>query len=101
MDDLNSVVITRRRFLQGAASLGAAIGLSDSIGASAIDEKPIDCLVLGAGMAGISAASHLRLSAKNLSVVVLEGADRIGGRIHTVRDVFDGPIEAGAEYIHR
>jgi len=55
-------------------------------------------LVLGAGMAGISAAKTLReLGAQD--IVVVEGADRIGGR---VKDVPFGGInvEVGANWLH-
>lgn len=57
-----------------------------------------DILVIGAGVAGLSAASDL--SAAGLSVRVLEARDRIGGRIYTRRDAGRSPIELGAEFIH-
>ncbi len=40
-----------------------------------------DVVVVGAGLAGLSAAWSLR----DLDVVVLEGADRVGGRIRSIR----------------
>jgi monoamine oxidase len=58
----------------------------------------IDGLVLGAGVAGVTAARAL--SATGLAVVVIEGRDRIGGRVHTIRDFCGRPVEAGAEFIH-
>ncbi len=62
-----------------------------------------DCIVLGAGIAGVTAARDLQIA--GLSVLLIEGADRIGGRIHSDRGFVkkDGkpiPVEAGAEYIH-
>ncbi|MDH3603919.1 MAG: FAD-dependent oxidoreductase [Candidatus Tectomicrobia bacterium] len=71
-----------------------------------------DCIVLGAGIAGVTAARNLQ--AKGLSVLLLEGADRIGGRMYSKRDFVKNPnyvpnpeeagqyipIEAGAEYVH-
>ena len=57
-----------------------------------------DVIVIGAGMAGITAAR--RLVDAGLSVVVLEARDRIGGRIMTIRDFCDGPVEGGAEFVH-
>lgn len=42
-----------------------------------------DVVVVGCGAAGIAAAR--KLSAAGRSVVVLEAADRIGGRAHTDR----------------
>jgi monoamine oxidase len=62
-----------------------------------------DCLVLGAGISGVTAARNLQQA--GLKVLLLEGSDRIGGRMKSVRDFVkkDGkpvPVEAGAEYIH-
>jgi len=58
----------------------------------------IDVLVLGAGVAGVTAARAL--SATGLSVVVAEGRHRVGGRVHTIRDFCERPVEGGAEFIH-
>ncbi len=55
-----------------------------------------DVVVIGAGAAGLAAANELKKSGKH--VVVLEARDRIGGRVHTIRD--RGVVEAGAEFIH-
>ena len=40
-----------------------------------------ECVVIGAGLAGLAAA--YRLSAKNCKVTLLEGRDRLGGRVLT------------------
>jgi monoamine oxidase len=56
-------------------------------------------LVIGAGIAGLAAAYHLARS--GWDVGILEGRDRIGGRIWTFRDTLaSGPIELGAEFVH-
>jgi monoamine oxidase len=58
-----------------------------------------DILVLGAGAAGLAAARELSLA--GFDVTVLEARDRVGGRIHTLRDPQDGfPVELGAEFVH-
>jgi phytoene dehydrogenase-like protein len=46
----------------------------------------VDVVVVGAGLAGLSAAYHLRQA--GLDVVVCEAADTVGGRVRT--DVVDG-----------
>jgi monoamine oxidase len=56
-------------------------------------------LVVGAGVAGLAATR--RLADAGYSVILLEGRDRIGGRIHTLHDP-ESPvaIELGAEFVH-
>lgn len=56
-----------------------------------------DVIVIGAGVAGLAAASRLRKSGKK--VVVLEARNRFGGRVHTIRE-HGAVVEAGAEFIH-
>jgi monoamine oxidase len=59
----------------------------------------MEIVIIGAGAAGLTAARQL--SERGKKVTVIEARDRIGGRIHTLRDnTFTGPIEAGAEFIH-
>ncbi len=56
-------------------------------------------IIIGAGASGLMAAREL--VKKDIEVLVLEKADRIGGRIHTfVPPGFTNSIEAGAEFIH-
>lgn len=57
-----------------------------------------DVIVIGAGIAGITAACELARAQR--SVVVLEARERIGGRIWTVRDFCGEPVECGAEFVH-
>ncbi len=56
-----------------------------------------EVLVIGAGMAGLTAARTL--AEAGLSVIVLEARNRVGGRILTQR-IGDETIELGAEFIH-
>ena len=60
-------------------------------------DKPLDAVVLGAGAAGLAAASRLARAGRRIAV--LEARDRIGGRVWT-QDGPDGPVELGAEFIH-
>jgi len=58
-----------------------------------------DAIVLGAGMAGLSAAEQL--SKAGFRVLVIEARSRIGGRIHTIHAAgWPTPVELGAEFIH-
>ena len=57
-----------------------------------------DCIVIGTGAAGLSAAVTLKDAGKDL--IVLEARDRLGGRVHTV-PLSDGtPVEHGAQMVH-
>ena len=56
-------------------------------------------LIIGAGAAGLTAAEVL--SSAGVGVKILEGRDRLGGRMFTVQSkVGDLPIELGAEFLH-
>jgi monoamine oxidase len=60
----------------------------------------VGVIVIGAGIAGLAAASELAEAEAGLSITVLEARDRIGGRIHTISGPQDFAIEMGAEFIH-
>jgi monoamine oxidase len=56
-------------------------------------------IIVGAGVAGLAAAT--RLVNAGHDVTILEGRDRIGGRVDTVHNVlFSIPVERGAEFVH-
>jgi monoamine oxidase len=61
-----------------------------------------DVLVLGAGAAGLAAADQLAAAGRR--VALIEGRNRVGGRIFTeYATLADGaslPVELGAEFIH-
>jgi monoamine oxidase len=58
-----------------------------------------DVVIIGAGAAGLAAA--IDLAAGGVSVCVVEGRDRAGGRVHTLHPAdLDYPVELGAEFVH-
>lgn len=61
-------------------------------------DTQLDVVVIGAGVAGLSAARKLVEAGKQ--VVVLEARNRIGGRLYTRRDLADIPVELGGELVH-
>ena len=63
-----------------------------------MDQTP-SVVIVGAGIAGLAAAS--KLATTGITVSVLEARDRVGGRIFTRHDdALNAPIELGAEFIH-
>jgi len=66
---------------------------------SASQKRKSDVLVIGGGLAGITAAAELQDA--GFAIRVLEGRDRLGGRVHTLRrPELPLPVELGAEFIH-
>jgi monoamine oxidase len=58
----------------------------------------LDCVVVGAGAAGLAAAAILHEAGRTF--IILEARDRIGGRAHSVRLSGGQAAERGAEYLH-
>lgn len=82
-----------------SVSLSGSASLSEMAASHAADPGPEQkrkvnkVCVVGAGIAGLRAASVLQRH--GVEVVVLEGRDRIGGRIHTTRNGEGTPRDIG------
>jgi len=97
--------LTRRDFVRGSAAAAAALaagcgpwarrGGGPAGGAGGSDQV----VVVGAGIAGLTAAWRLRQA--GVRVRLLEGQDRVGGRMYSLRGFFpDGQVcELGGELI--
>lgn len=79
-----------------ALLLSAVLGCSNAPSNMPTPE-PSRVVVVGAGIAGLSAARALQSS--GVEVVVLEARDRIGGRIFT-DNVAGAPVDLGAAWLH-
>ena len=55
-------------------------------------------VIVGAGVAGLWAA--VLLKRRGFKVKIIEASDRVLGRIYTLREFADIPIELGAEFMH-
>lgn len=79
--------------------LGLALGLA--LPRIAISEeliqKQADVVIVGGGLAGLSAA--LNLTEKGRSVIVLEASDRVGGRTWTKKLPYSGWVDLGGQWI--
>lgn len=62
-----------------------------------MSEQGVDIIVIGAGIAGVTAARDL--SVKGYSVALVEARDRVGGRLYTAKGL-DGNLELGGGYVH-
>src|SRR5437763_8870135 len=97
--------LTRRTLIGTTAATGAAAALPRTAaaakrgGAKKKRRKTADVVVIGAGLAGLTAAREL-VKAGVKSVVVLEARERVGGRTYT--KFVDGvAFDVGGQWIKR
>lgn len=85
--------ILSRRHLMKMAAAGLLLPLP--AGANGAGKTGV---VIGAGIAGLSAAQIL--TAEKATAIVIEARDRVGGRVVTDRTWADCPADLGASWIH-
>ena len=85
--------ITRRDFIKAT---GSAVALASTPAILRAAPKKYDAIVIGAGLAGLHAA--MLLEEGGLNVLMLEGRNRLGGRVYTLMDV-PGKPEAAGEWV--
>jgi len=65
---------------------------------NSVRKKCFKVIIIGGGLAGLSAANHLVENGVS-DICVVEAKSSLGGRIHTTFE--DGnPLELGAQWIH-
>ena len=84
--------ISRRSFLAGSAASVAASPALAQRGRPPSTE--VDCVIVGAGAAGIAAARRLRETGR--SFILIEASNRIGGRCFAETASFGVPFDRGA-----
>ena len=94
--------LSRRKLVGSAAAAGAGAALAGAPGALARPRHrrhrhEVDVAIVGAGFAGLTAATELHRHGK--SVVVLEARNRVGGRAHNHHLGHGKVSEAGATFV--
>jgi monoamine oxidase len=90
--------LSRRRFIAGS-SIGAGALVTGACDSAGAEERKIsvDVAVVGAGLAGLSAASEVMKAGR--TVHVLEADNRVGGRILSDRSKGGVSIDWGAHFV--
>jgi NADPH-dependent 2,4-dienoyl-CoA reductase/sulfur reductase-like enzyme len=89
----------RRKFVRNLSLLAPGIILQPSFLKAMVSPRQTagNVIIVGAGVSGLYAAKVLKEAGVN--VTILEASAVHGGRVRTITDFADFPIEAGAEYV--
>lgn len=105
-DKKHELALNRRKFLTGASAATLATGLyaqgsqaKSSDGPSTTTKTPFqyDCVVIGGGFAGVTAARELKKN--HLNCLIVEARNRLGGRAFYA-PFGDHKVELGGTWIH-
>ena len=92
--------LRRRHFLGTSAAAATAAALGPHRAWASDAAQAYDVAIVGAGIAGMAAAQILKAAGKK--VIVLEAADRIGGRCVSDNATFPGVVfDRGAQWFHQ
>lgn len=84
----------RREFLKGV-SASSILFLANPSWANFVEDSKTDVIIIGAGLSGLYSA--MQLEERGLSVRILEGNTRIGGRMYTLDELAGRPNTGGTE----
>ncbi|WIA28969.1 hypothetical protein OEZ86_011504 [Tetradesmus obliquus] len=79
------------------AAAAAAAAVKRAAAAAPLPKPSGRVIVVGAGPAGLAAATVLKRN--NVDVLVLEARDRVGGRVHSYSGPFAAPVDLGASLV--
>jgi len=89
--------LSRRTLVQGIGALPLAAALGSSLASGPVRaQNRSKVIVIGAGLSGLNAA--LLLEEQGVDVQVLEGRQRVGGRVLSHRDVPGNPESGGTSF---
>lgn len=89
---------TRRDVLKAALASAGGLLAHDSCRAASVNADLPRVIVVGAGFAGLACSDELATAGYRVTIV--EARNRIGGRVHTLRDLIkDKTIEGGGELV--
>ena len=96
---INDMHESRRKFLKDTAIAGAGVIILPSLFDANVFDLDKKIVIVGAGMAGLNAAYQLQKM--GLSATVYEAANRTGGRMYTMRNIFGENIstDIGGEFV--